>query len=132
MSNTNTPTKAGRKYYSIRVVNALNKQKAIELVKSEKFDNEDNFCDQVLTDSELINVLAPELKVGNKALSARLQFMKGAYEALSNKNAELLEALKIISGSTPRTNKKGMIFLNELTALQALANSAIAKAEGKE
>ena len=42
------------KYYSIRVVNADNKDEAIEQVEQGEFDESDPLCDEVLTEEELI------------------------------------------------------------------------------
>lgn len=52
-------------------------------------------------------------------------------EDLEQTNRQLLETLQTIAASTPRTNKKGMIWLSDLTALQAMARSAIKKAKGE-
>jgi len=45
------------KYYSVRVVKAVDYAMAVEAVKAQVFDEKDALCDAVLTKEELINEL---------------------------------------------------------------------------
>ena len=49
-------------YYSIRVVKATNKKKAIEKVENEKFDESHRLSDEVLLTKELLQKLLLELE----------------------------------------------------------------------
>jgi hypothetical protein len=45
------------KYYSIRVVNAVDWRMAVEAVQAQAFDEKDSLCDAVVTKAELIEKL---------------------------------------------------------------------------
>lgn len=51
------------KYYSIRVVNAVDYAMAVEAVKAQAFDEKDSLCDAVLTKAELIEKLTKKKKL---------------------------------------------------------------------
>lgn len=49
-------------YFSIRVVKAINKDKAADKIFSEEYEEDHTLCDEIMTTEELIQALLLELE----------------------------------------------------------------------